>query len=288
MGDLADAAFRAQSDALRDQYDLARSQAERRDLALKIVAAEYDHLQSVQEAIIASKTATDAEKERARIILASLPSSRAAATQRAQKDTQGPLEQYFDRARLDAQQLNEAYQQVAVDGLQAFNDGLTDAIVNSKNLGDVFKNVAKQIIADLIRIAIQQQIVAAFGGSSGGGDGGLFSAIGSIFGRASGGPVQAGSLYRINETSSPGNPEYFQPSMSGNIIPLGQVNQKAALAGGASSQVVTVRLALSGEIDARIDQRSAGVAVEVYRQALPATVDLAANETLRRANRPKV
>lgn len=52
-----------------------RVEVERRDLALKIVAAEYDHLEAVQQAIIASKTATDAEKERARIIPASLPSS---------------------------------------------------------------------------------------------------------------------------------------------------------------------------------------------------------------------
>ena len=190
--------------------------------------------------------------------------------------------------------------------MQAFNDGLTDAIVNSKNLGDVFKNVAKQIIADLIRIAIQQQIVAAFGGGGGGIFGSLFGSgpqgggvfgfgagshlknVGtkissSVFGRASGGPVEAGRLYRINESGIEG----FVPAMSGTIIPTGQMNALASR-GGNTSQVVTVRLALSGEIDARIDQRSAGVAVEVYRQALPATVDLAANETLRRANRPKV
>ena len=284
--DLADAAFRAQSDALRDQYDLARSQAERRDLALKIVAAEYDHLQSVQEAIIASKTATDAEKERARIILASLPSSRAAATQRAQKDTQGPLEQYFDRARLDAQQLNEAYQQVAVDGLQAFNDGLTDAIVNSKNLGDVFKNVAKQIIADLIRIAIQQQIVAAFGGGSGGGDGGLFSAIGSIFGRASGGYVAPGQVVRVNE--SRGGAEYLRMgSQGGTVIPLGQVNQQVAQPSSGTG-VVRVIIEEGPNFLSTIRTEATGVSLEVTRVSAPTIIDAAANETLRRANRPKV
>lgn len=284
--DLADATFRAQSDALRDQYDLARSQAERRDLALKIVAAEYDHLQSVQEAIIASETATKAEKKRAEIILASLPSSRAAATQRAQKDTQGPLEQYFDRARLDAQQLNEAYQQVAVDGLQAFNDGLTDAIVNSKNLGDVFKNVAKQIIADLIRIAIQQQIVAAFGGGSGGGDGGLFSAIGSIFGRASGGYVAPGQVVRVNE--SRGGAEYLRMgSQGGTVIPLGQVNQQVAQ---PSSGTGTVRVIIEEgpNFMSTIRTEATGVSLEVTRASAPTLIDAAANETLRRANRPKV
>ncbi len=297
--DLADAAFRAQSDALRDQYDLARSQAERRDLALKIVAAEYDHLEAVQEAIIASKTATDAEKERARIILASLPSSRAAATERAQKDTQGPLEQYFDRARLDAQQLNEAYQQIAVDGLQSFTDGIADAIVNAKNLGDVFKNVAKQIIADLIRIAIQQQIVNAlqsslfsFGGlfssaSAGVGSAGsaLGSAIGKIPGRASGGPVEAGRLYRINESGMEG----FVPATSGTIIPAGQMNAIASR-GGGSQQPIELRIYADegGTFVPRVEAISAGVSVRVQQQAAPVLIDAAANETLRRANRPKV
>jgi hypothetical protein len=46
----------------------------------------------------------------------------------------------------------------------------------------------------------------------GGGEGG-----GVLGGRASGGNVSAGEMYRVNETRV----EYFQPSMSGTVIPLG-------------------------------------------------------------------
>jgi hypothetical protein len=47
-----------------------------------------------------------------------------------------------------------------------------------------------------------------------------------------------------------------------------------------------VRLELSGDIDARIERVSGGVAVEVVRATAPQVIDAAANETFRRANRP--
>src|SRR3546814_9933502 len=87
---------------------------------------------------------------------------------------------------------------VAVDGLTLLNNGLADVIANAKSLGDVFKGVADQIIAELARIAIQQAIIGPllglFGGGGSlpgtaggmdlrgfGGGGGLFSSIGKFF-----------------------------------------------------------------------------------------------------------
>src|SRR5690606_24846440 len=130
-------------------------------------------------------------------------------------------------------------------------------------------------------------------GGSGGGFGGFIgSLIGSVIGipgRASGGPVSAGRLYRINESSGSGQPEYFQPANSGNIIPLGRVNQVAARAGaGHAGGMATVRLELSGDIDARIQQQSAGVAIEVVRAAAPGLTERAVNETFRRSSRPTI
>lgn len=115
---------------------------------------------------------------------------------------------------MDAAELNAAYEDVAVSGLRSLNDGLTEAIMGSKSLGDVFKNVANQIIADLIRIAVQQAIVrpiaeALFGGKSGKSGGGfnlgnIISTIAAIPGRAGGGYVQGGQMYRVNEAASAG------------------------------------------------------------------------------------
>lgn len=288
--ELAEADLRVRSDALRGQYDLAKSQAERRELAYEIIALEYQERDAALERIKNNKDLSDAVRERAAIEQAALREAQGRTMESARRDTAGPLENYFDNAKKDASELNELYEGIAVDGLQSLNDGLADAIVNSKSLGDVFKNVAKQIIADLIRVAIQQQIVNAlqsqFGGGSGGGSGGA-SFFSSIFGRASGGYVAPGQTVRVNEQR--GGAEFLRMgSQGGTVIPLGQVNAQAARAGSQSGGVTTVRLELSGDIDARIDQRSAAVSVEVVRATAPSVIQGAVQETQRQLSRPRM
>ncbi|WP_374389202.1 hypothetical protein [Sandaracinobacter sp.] len=67
----------------------------------------------------------------------------------------------------------------------------------------------------------------------------------------------------------------------------GQVNQ-SAYRGAAGGGVATVRLELSGDIDARIQSVSAGVAVEVVRGAAPTLIDASARETTARLSRPRI
>jgi hypothetical protein len=57
----------------------------------------------------------------------------------------------------------------------------------------------------------------------------------SLPGRASGGHVAAGKLYRVNEGASAGRVEAFRPQGSGTIIPLGQV--AAAQRGGSTYNI---------------------------------------------------
>ena len=76
-------------------------------------------------------------------------------------------------------------------------------------------------------------------------------------------------------------------AQGGTVIPLGQVNQ-SAYRGGGGGGVATVRLELSGDIDARIQSVSAGVAVEVVRGAAPTIIDASARETTARLTRRKV
>lgn len=285
---LADAEFRAQSDALRQQYDLAKTQAKRRDLAYEIIDLEYRHQEAALKAVIAAEEIAGIETERsklAKLQLAALQQSKGATKEAARRDTAGPLESYFDKAKSDAENINELYEGIAVDGLRSLNDGLADAIVNSKSLGDVFKNVAKQIIADLIRIAIQQVIVntlmSAFGGGSGGGGG--FS---SLFGRASGGYVGPGQPVRVNEHR--GGFEGFRPTGSGTIIPVGQMNALAARP--QSNGAGTVRLVIEEHpgFASRVEAISEGVAIEVTKIAAPQIADAGANLALARASRPTI
>lgn len=63
------------------------------------------------------------------------------------------------------------------DGLGDFEDGLVNAIMQTEKLGDVFKNVAKNIIADLARIAIQKAIIGPLANMMGLGDGGFLTTM---------------------------------------------------------------------------------------------------------------
>ncbi len=78
-----------------------------------------------------------------------------------------------------------------------------------KSIGDAMAKVFKQI-GEFFKT-----IVSAIGSVIKS----LFSAIGGLFGgfRASGGPVDAGKIYRVNEFG----PEFFKPEINGRIIPVG-------------------------------------------------------------------
>ncbi|ABM93499.1 hypothetical protein [Methylibium petroleiphilum] len=86
-----------------------------------------------------------------------------------------------------------------------FSSAFEDAIVGGKGLRDILKGVEQ----DLLRLAVRKGITEPFAdaaegffkNSGEGGWGSILSAVGSFFGggRAIGGPVSAGKMYRVNE-----------------------------------------------------------------------------------------
>lgn len=141
--------------------------------------------------------------------------------------------------------------------------GMEDALVTFVTTGKLsFKSLADAIVADITRIIIKQQISNAMGLAGGGGVGGIIgsflgmlmpgsggasaSGTSSIYslssgdsglglklpGRASGGPVGAGTAYMVGESG----PELFVPRVSGAVVPNGGV------LGGGGSTVVQVNV----------------------------------------------
>ena len=245
--------LRFELDALEAERDAATHLGERNAIEQRILELQQQEEAARLEAAIAAGQIADASTARAQL-------SRKQSAERTglAKGQQGPGAAYLDSLRMDAAELNAAYEDVAASGLRSLNDGLTEAIMGSKSLGDVFKNVANQIIADLIRIAVQQAIVkpiaeALFGGGGGGGGFSLGSILlpgggigGGLPGRAGGGYVQGGQMYRVNEAASAGRVEAFVPQGSGTIIPLGQMN--AAIGGGGSTVVQHFHLDARGAV----------------------------------------
>lgn len=186
-----------------------------------------------------------------------------------------------------AAEAEQVWRDVADYGMESLSDGIANAILGAENLGDVFKRVSQQIIADLLKIAIQKTITNSLGDALLGGLGSLFGGgKAATKGRASGGSVSAGQFYRVNEAAAAGRVEGFIPQGSGTIVPLGRMN--GVMQSQGSGGLATVRLELSQDLDARIINTSGQVAVEVVRGASPAIIDASAREASARARRPSL
>lgn len=292
--DLATAANENEQDLVRASLALATTREDRARLENRLLDLQASQRQAEQELVLSLLRSTEVQERIADARLAILPQLEKQLRQETDLANQSPGQRFLRDLTISGNNINDQVEGIAIDGLQNLNDQLVDAILNAESLGDVFSNVAKSIVADLLRIAIQQAVIRPlaenlFGGGGGGGGGFLSfaSSIAGLFGRASGGPVAPGQVYRINEGASPGRVEGFVgPSTGGNIVPLGRMD--AARSGGGQQISGTIRLDLSGDIDARVVSIAGPVAIEVVRNSAPTLIDGAANEALRRAGRPRL
>lgn len=162
------------------------------------------------------------------------------------------------RALEEAQRAMEQVSGMVADGLTDVFEGM---ITGSKN--------AKEAIGDLLgqlgRLLINQAFRSLLMGPQGGGGGG--GLLGALFGRAIGGPVDAGKAVRVGEFG----PETFVPTVPGRIIPT------SGQGGEASAAPVTVQL----NIDARgatpdavaaLERRIPSIAVRAVEEAQRARV----------------
>jgi hypothetical protein len=94
---------------------------------------------------------------------------------------------------------------------------------------DAFRAMAADIIKELYRVLVVQQLVGSF--ETGGG--GILGALAPIFGRASGGTVQAGQPYMTGESGR----ELFVPKTDGRILSPSQT-MNISKGGGDSVTVV--------------------------------------------------
>lgn len=179
-----DAVFGIQRDLLQAQSQLAETARERREIELQILDLAYRERRERLERII-QQSKDEEERKRAEMELRSLPAQRAADTAGLLQSTRGPLEQYQAGLPTTAAKMNEALQSVAVNGLQALEDGILSVIDGTKSLGAAFRDMASQIIADLLRIQIQKMIIGPLSNLLGGALGG--GGLGGLLGGASGG-----------------------------------------------------------------------------------------------------
>lgn len=221
--DVRVSSLRNDQDLLRAQSDLADSRQERRGIELRLLDLAYEQEQAELDAIVASKEATEAQKQIARARLAILGRVQEAEAAGIGRQYESPLEQRRREVRRTAANMDDAVENIELNAIDRLTDGLADASTEFVKLGGVAGDVLNSIIRDMIRLAAQQAI---FGKAGGGG--GLLGSIGGLLGisgaRAAGGPVTAGKTYLVGEEG----PELFTAPASGTIVPNSMIDTSAA------------------------------------------------------------
>jgi hypothetical protein len=165
----------------------------------------------------------------------------------------------FKTAMEEAIKITDDFEKLGKKAFDGFADSLTDAIMTGKAN---FKDFARSLLADLLRIIIRQQLaiqlqrILGFGSAVAGG-GGIIASIPKIFGFADGGtpPVNRPSI--IGERG----PELFIPKSSGTVVP----NEK--MMGGTTNINFTINTVDAQGVDKLLTNRRSTI-INVINDAL--------------------
>ncbi len=166
-------------DGLRYKDEIVKSQAAHRAAQLAILDAVYKQKQyelEHEKQLAIRNGATQAEIDAIQGKINALPGQQAQDTERVNRGTQGPLEEWAASVPQAADEINEALQNIEVEGLNGLSDAIFSVIEGTKSMSEAFSELAKSIIADLIKMIIKMLIfraVSAFlpggGGAAGAG-----------------------------------------------------------------------------------------------------------------------
>jgi len=170
------------------------------------------------------------------------------------------FDNYMDNATNAAMRAGEVFNSITSNMSSAI-----DKFVETGKFS--FGDFARSIIQDLIKIELKAQATKLLGAIGGGG--GIFSAIGSLFGFANGGnpPINKPSI--VGEKG----PELFVPKTAGTIVPNGGFPGGGAGAGMAPTNNVTNNYNISA-----IDSKSVAQFFAENRKTMLGTMQLAQKE----------
>ncbi|WP_320188913.1 tape measure protein (plasmid) [Agrobacterium rosae] len=204
----ADSRFDADIQAVRDRTAALIEEQ-------RIVGLSYQESEKRRMALDLEQTAlADLREEARRKGQTDLENIQLSAEQRAKIDEAS--EAYARQAdilrRVTEEQ--ERADDAAQEFYESFKSNVMDAISGAKSLGEVLSSLTKKLAEMFLSSAFDSLFKPSSGGKGGGGLGGFFNAIGSIF-RATGGPVVKGQPYIVGEH----RPEVFVPDSNGKIMP---------------------------------------------------------------------
>jgi hypothetical protein len=181
---------------------------------------------------------------------------------KAKKDN---LEAEREAKRLAAENLRRLQQETQhLDDLasymgKSFEDALVGIVDGTSSVKDAFRSMAADIIRQLYRVLVVQQMVGSFDFATGEGSG-LAGFIGGLFKRENGGPVSAGTPYLVGERG----PELFVPSSNGNVM-----SNKETMGGTTVVQNINISTGVQQTVRAEIRQ----MMPQIAQSAKAAVVD---------------
>ncbi|WP_328277764.1 hypothetical protein [Sphingobium sp.] len=270
---------------LQIRASLATTAKDRRAVQLELLDNELRSVRLSAEEVLARHDSTEAEKALAQAKLDQLEKIRTGETLRINRDTMGPLESYFDSIPKTAAEINEAYENIAANGIRNINDGLAEAAARTVRLKGFAGQLFNQLIADLLRFQMQQAA-----GGSGGLLGGLFRLGGSLLGLGGNslGGVSAASMDAINAQADAlavprslsfaaggdmtilGRRGIDRNVLSLNGLPIANVSygERLSIANDNPERMASiVHVIPSPYFDTVVDQRAAAVATPMAQQA---------------------
>jgi hypothetical protein len=169
--------FRRKSELLEKQADLAHTQAERRQIELQLLDLAYQEKKQALERIM-QNSKDEAEIENARRDLAGLNANYALDRQGVMKNTAGPMESYLNSLPHTADQMNEALQNLEVQGIDGLVDALSHVGEGWKAMRDIALRSIQDILSQLIKLQLEKMLFNLIGSAAGGLGGGAGSLAG--------------------------------------------------------------------------------------------------------------
>jgi hypothetical protein len=176
-----------EAELLDGSQEFARTAKERLAIQLRLLEIEKEQERAnLQNQIDTAKPGTDLTSVRAQ--LGSLDARYGERAQVAAHQNLGPLAAYADSLPRTAGEIEESFEKAAVNGIEALNSGLDKSVAKALHL----HGIAGQILSDFIDIGLKAAEAQLFGGSGGGGLGGLFGGggLGGLLGAVFGGGTQ--------------------------------------------------------------------------------------------------
>jgi hypothetical protein len=151
----------------------------------------------------------------------------------------------------------------------SMTDGFMSMVEGTASVKDAFKKMAYDIIEELYKVLVVQQMVSSFGtilGGSGGGASLIGTLTSAMTGHATGGNMTAGQPYMVGEQG----PEIIVPSTSGKVLTNSQ--SKDAMSGGGS---VTVQnnITVTGSDAAMVRQTVVQMLPQITQASMNGIVD---------------